>query len=176
MIIAVPADENEARMLLTTTFNHNGPAAVRYPRGGGINAVINLELNSVEIGKGRVINSLDSDLLVLNFGTLIATSEEVAKELNASLLDMRFVKPLDKELIAEYSKGKKAIITIEDGAMTGGAGSAVSEWAQENKISAQIIICGIPDEFIDHSSREEMIEAVGLDKDGILAKVRDFLS
>ena len=176
MIIAVPADENEARILLTTTFNHNGPAAVRYPRGGGINAVINLELNSVEIGKGRVINSMDSDLLVLNFGTLIATSEEVAKELNASLLDMRFVKPLDKELIAEYSKGKKAIITIEDGAMTGGAGSAVSEWAQENKISAQIIICGIPDEFIDHSSREEMIEAVGLDKDGILAKVRDFLS
>ena len=176
MIIAVPADENEARMLLTTTFNHNGPAAVRYPRGGGINAVINLELKSVEIGKGRVINSLDSDLLVLNFGTLIATSEEVAIELNASLLDMRFVKPLDKELIAEYSKGKKAIITIEDGAITGGAGSAVSEWAQENKIGAQIIICGIPDEFIDHSSREEMIEAVGLDKDGILAKVRDFLS
>ena len=176
MIIAVPADENEARILLTTTFNHNGPAAVRYPRGGGINAVINLELKSVEIGKGRVINSLDSDLLVLNFGTLIATSEEVAIELNASLLDMRFVKPLDKELIAEYSKGKKAIITIEDGAITGGAGSAVSEWAQENKIGAQIIICGIPDEFIDHSSREEMIEAVGLDKDGILAKVRDFLS
>ena len=89
---------------------------------------------------------------------------------------MRFVKPLDKELIAEYSKGKKAIITIEDGAITGGAGSAVSEWAQENQIGAQIIICGIPDEFIDHSSREEMIEAVALDKDGILAKVKDFLS
>ena len=176
MIIAVPADENEARMLLTTTFNHNGPAAVRYPRGGGINAVINLELKSVEIGKGRVMNSLDSDLLVLNFGTLIATSEEVAKELNATLLDMRFVKPLDRELIAEHSKGKKAIITIEDGAITGGAGSAVSEWAQENKISAQIVICGIPDKFIDHSSREEMIEAVALDKDGILDKVKDFLS
>ena len=176
MIIAVPADENEARMLLTTTFNHNGPAAVRYPRGGGINAVIDLELKSVDIGRGRVINSMDSDLLVLNFGTLIATSEEVAKELNATLLDMRFVKPLDKELIAEHSKGKKVIITIEDGAITGGAGSAVSEWAQENKISAQIIICGIPDEFIDHSSREEMIKAVGLDKDGILAKVKDFLS
>ena len=122
------------------------------------------------------MNSMDSDLLVLNFGSLIAISEEVAKDLNATLLDMRFVKPLDKELIATHSKGKKAIITIEDGAITGGAGSAVSEWAQENKISAQIVICGIPDEFIDHSSREEMIEAVGLDKDGILAKVRDFLS
>ena len=118
---------------------------------------------------------MDSDLLVLNFGTLIATAQEVAKELNATLLDMRFVKPLDKKLIAEHSKGKKVIITIEDGAMSGGAGSAVNEWAQENKISAQIIICGIPDEFIDHSSREEMIEAVGLDKNGILAKVKDFL-
>jgi 1-deoxy-D-xylulose-5-phosphate synthase len=175
MIIAVPADENEARMLLTTTFNHNGPAAVRYPRGGGINADIDLELKSLEVGKGRVINSMDSDLLVLNFGTLIATAQEVAKELNATLLDMRFVKPLDKKLIAEHSKGKKVIITIEDGAMSGGAGSAVNEWAQENKISAQIVICGIPDEFIDHSSREEMIEAVGLDKNGILAKVKDFL-
>ena len=163
-------------MLLTSTFNHNGPAAVRYPRGGGINAVIDLDLKSVQIGEGRVINSIDSDLLILNFGTLIATSEEVAKELNATLLDMRFVKPLDKELIAKHSKGKKTIITIEDGAISGGAGSAVNEWAQENKISAQIIICGIPDKFIDHASREEMIEAVGLDKDGILARVKDFLS
>ena len=176
MIIATPADENEARMLLTSTFNHNGPAAVRYPRGGGINAVIDLDLKSVQIGEGRVINSIDSDLLVLNFGTLIATSEEVAKELNATLLDMRFVKPLDKELIAKHSKGKKTIITIEDGVISGGAGSAVNEWAQENKINAQIIICGIPDKFIDHASREEMIEAVGLDKDGILARVKDFLS
>ena len=176
MVIATPADENEARMLLTSTFNHNGPAAVRYPRGGGINAVIDLDLKSVQIGEGRVINSIDSDLLILNFGTLIATSEEVAKELNATLLDMRFVKPLDKELIAKHSKGKKTIITIEDGVMSGGAGSAVNEWAQENKINAQIIICGIPDKFIDHASREEMIEAVGLDKDGILARVKDFLS
>ena len=176
MVIATPADENEARMLLTSTFNHNGPAAVRYPRGGGINAVIDLDLKSVQIGEGRVINSIDSDLLILNFGTLIATSEEVAKELNATLLDMRFVKPLDKELIAKHSKGKKTIITIEDGVMSGGAGSAVNEWAQENKISAQIVICGIPDEFIDHSSREEMIEEVGLDKNGILTKVKDFLS
>ena len=176
MVIATPADENEARMLLTSTFNHNGPAAVRYPRGGGINAVIDLDLKSVQIGEGRVINSIDSDLLILNFGTLIATSEEVAKELNATLLDMRFVKPLDKELIAKHSKGKKTIITIEDGVISGGAGSAVNEWAQENKINAQIIICGIPDKFIDHASREEMIEAVGLDKDGILARVKDFLS
>ncbi len=176
MTIAVPADENEARKLLTTAFIHDGPAAVRYPRGGGINSTIDLELIPVEIGKGRVISKQESELLVLNFGALIGTAEEVAQELNASLLDMRFVKPLDKELIAEHSNGKKAIITIEDGAISGGAGSAVSEWAQEGKMNQQIIICGIPDEFVEHASREEMLKMARLDKKGILAKVKDCLS
>ena len=176
MIVAVPADENEARKFLTTAFMHNGPAAVRYPRGGGINLSIELKLNPVEIGKGRVMNILQSDMLVLNFGALIQTAEEVAQELNATLLDMRFVKPLDEELITEHSHNKKVIITIEDGAISGGAGSAVSEWAQENKMKHQIIICGIPDEFVEHASRAEMLEITGLDKKGILAKVKDCLT
>ena len=89
---------------------------------------------------------------------------------------MRFVKPLDEKLIAEHSHDKKAIITIEDGAISGGAGSAVAEWAQENKAKQQIIICGIPDEFVEHASRSEMLEMVGLDKKGILARVKDCLS
>jgi 1-deoxy-D-xylulose-5-phosphate synthase len=176
MTVAVPADENEARKLLTTAFMHNGPAAVRYPRGGGINSSIELELNPLEIGKGRVMNIQESDMLVLNFGALIETAEGVAQELHATLLDMRFVKPLDKELIAEHSHDKKVIITIEDGAISGGAGSAVTEWAQENKMRHQIIICGIPDEFIEHASRAEMLEMTGLDKKGILAKVKDCLA
>ena len=176
MIIAVPADENETRKLLTTTFIHNGPAAVRYPRGGGINATIEHELNPVAIGKGRVINAQESDMLILNFGALIGTADEVAQELNATLLDMRFVKPLDRKLIAEHSNNKKIIITIEDGAISGGAGSAVSEWAQENNMKQQIIICGIPDEFVEHASREEMLEMTGLDKRGILAKVKNCLA
>ena len=176
MIVAVPADENEARKLLTTAYMHNGPAAVRYPRGGGINSIVEPGLNPVEIGKGRVMSIQESDMLVLNFGALIETAENVAQELNATLLDMRFVKPLDKELIAEHSHDKKTIITIEDGAISGGAGSAVAEWAQENKAKQQIIICGIPDEFIEHASRSEMLEMVGLDKKGILARVKDCLS
>ena len=176
MIVAVPADENEARKLLTTAFLHNGPAAVRYPRGGGINSSIELELNPVKIGKGRVINIQESDILVLNFGALIETAEKVAQELNATLLDMRFVKPLDEELIAEHAHDKKVIVTIEDGAISGGAGSAVSEWAQGNKMKHQIIMCGIPDEFIEHASRAEMLEMTGLDKKGILAKIKDSLS
>ena len=134
MLIAVPADENETRKLLTTAFMHHGPAAVRYPRGGGINSTIELELIPVEVGKGRLISEQESDMLVMNFGALIGTAKAVAQELNATLLDMRFVKPLDKKLMAEHSNGKKTIITIEDGAISGGAGSAVSEWAQENQM------------------------------------------
>ena len=175
MMIAVPADENETRKLLTTTFLHQGPAAIRYPRGGGINAAIDLDLKPLEVGKGRIISKQESEILVLNFGALIATSQEVTQELDATLLDMRFVKPLDEGLIMEHSRDKKIIITIEDGAISGGAGSAVSEWAQENKIKSQIVICGIPDKFIEHASREEMLEMTGLDTTGILARVRDYL-
>ena len=176
MLIAVPADENETRALLTTAFLHTGPAAVRYPRGGGINSQIDPSLEPLPVGKGRIMHKREAEILILNFGALIGTSEEVAAELDATLLDMRFVKPMDEALIAKHAKGKKVIVTVEDGAISGGAGSAVSEWAQENQISAQIVICGIPDKFIEHASRDEMIEMVGLDKKGVIAKVKNSLS
>ena len=176
MLIAVPADENETRKLLTTAFHYKGPAAVRYPRGGGINTPIELELDAVEIGKGRLINEGQSGILIMNFGALIETAHKVAQKLDATILDMRFVKPLDRELMTEHCSAKNTIITIEDGAMSGGAGSAVSEWAHENKLKQQIIICGIPDEFVNHASREEMLEMTGLDAKGILAKVEGYLS
>ena len=175
MIIAVPADENETRKLLTTAFMHQGPVAVRYPRGCGINSQIDPELKPLEIGKGRLINKRESDVIVINFGALFGTAEKVAQELEATLIDMRFVKPLDEVLLVEHTKAKKIIVTIEDGAISGGAGSAVNEWAQENNIKAQTIICGIPDEFIEHASREEMIEMAGLDTNSIIAKVKKYL-
>ena len=175
MIIAVPADENETRKLLTTAFMHQGPVAVRYPRGCGINSRIDPELKPLEIGKGRLINKRESEVIVINFGALFGTAEKVAQELEATLIDMRFVKPLDEVLLAEHTKAKKIIVTIEDGAISGGAGSAVNEWAQENNIKSQTIICGIPDEFIEHASREEMIEMAGLDAKSIIAKVKKYL-
>ena len=175
MIIAVPADENETRKLLTTAFLHQGPVAVRYPRGCGINSRIDPELKPLEIGKGRLINKRESEVIVINFGALFGTAEKVAQELEATLIDMRFVKPLDEVLLAEHTKAKKIIVTIEDGAISGGAGSAVNEWAQENNIKSQTIICGIPDEFIEHASREEMIEMAGLDANSIIAKVKKYL-
>ena len=175
MIIAVPADENETRKLLTTAFTHQGPVAVRYPRGCGINSQIDPELKPLEIGKGRLINKKDSEIIIINFGALIGTAEKVAQELSATLIDMRFVKPLDEGLLNEHTNAKKIIVTIEDGAISGGAGSAVNEWAQENNIKSQTIICGIPDEFIEHASREEMIEMAGLDANSIIAKVKKYL-
>ena len=175
MVIAVPADENETRKLLTTAFMHQGPVAVRYPRGCGINSQIDPELKPLEIGKGRLINKRESEVIVINFGALFGTAEKVAQELEATLIDMRFVKPLDEVLLAEHTKAKKIIVTIEDGAISGGAGSAVNEWAQENNIKSQTIICGIPDEFIEHASREEMIEMAGLDANSIIAKVKKYL-
>jgi 1-deoxy-D-xylulose-5-phosphate synthase len=176
MVIAVPSDEDETRKLLTAAFMHEGPAAVRYPRGTGINSTIDPLLETISIGKGRLINKGNSQKLVLNFGALINTAKEVAKNLDATLLDMRFVKPLDEELLKLHTENKEMIITIEDGAISGGAGSAVSEWIQLQKTSIPVLICGIPDQFIEHASREEMLEMAELDTESILAKVKNYLA
>ena len=176
MVIAVPSDEDETRKLLTSAYHYQGPAAVRYPRGAGRNATISKELDSLPIGKGRVINERDGEVLIVNFGALIEIAEEVAIEQNATLLDMRFVKPMDEELLAHHSKNKTLIVTIEDGAVAGGAGSAVSEWAQHQAIKTPVLICGIPDKFIEHATRTEMIKMAGLDAPSILLKIKNYLS
>ena len=176
MVIAVPSDEDETRKLLTSAYHYQGPAAVRYPRGAGRNATISKELDSLPIGKGRVINQRDGEVLIVNFGALIETAEEVAIEKNATILDMRFVKPMDEELLAHHSKNKTLIVTIEDGAVAGGAGSAVSEWAQHQAIKTPVLICGIPDKFIEHATRTQMIKMAGLDAPSILLKIKNYLS
>ena len=176
MMIAVPSDEDETRKLLTSAYHYQGPAAVRYPRGAGRNATISKELDSLPIGKGRVINERDGEVLIVNFGALIEIAEEVAIEQNATLLDMRFVKPMDEELLAHHSKNKTLIVTIEDGAVAGGAGSAVSEWSQHQAIKTPVLICGIPDAFIEHATRTQMIKMAGLDAPSILLKIKNYLS
>ena len=175
MVIAVPSDEDETRKLLTSAYHYQGPAAVRYPRGAGRNATISKELDSLPIGKGRVINERDGEVLIVNFGALIEIAEEVAIEQNATLLDMRFVKPMDEELLAHHSKNKTLIVTIEDGAVAGGAGSAVSEWSQHQAIKTPVLICGIPDAFIEHATRTQMIKMAGLDAPSILLKIKNYL-
>jgi len=176
MVIAVPSDEDETRKLLTSAYRYQGPAAVRYPRGTGRNASISQDLDTVPIGKGRVLHERDGDILIVNFGALVEISEEVAAKKNATILDMRFVKPMDEKLLAHHSVNKKLIVTIEDGAVAGGAGSAVSEWAQEQAVKTPILICGIPDKFIEHATRPEMIEMAELDAPNILLKIEKYLS
>ena len=172
MIIMTPSDENETRKLLTTGYLYNGPAAVRYPRGTGPNAYVEKELSPLEIGKARVIKDTGSKTVFLNFGALLEEAIIVSDELNITLIDMRFVKPLDEDLLKEYLSDADLFISLEDGAVMGGAGSSVQEFCADNSLNIQSKLFGIPDKFIDHASRKEMIEEAGLVSKKILESLK----
>jgi 1-deoxy-D-xylulose-5-phosphate synthase len=175
MIICTPSDENEARHLLTTAYLHKGPSSVRYPRGVGSNVKINKDLEPYEIGKAKLINEGNPNIVVLNFGALIEEAIDVAHTLELTLIDMRFVKPLDSEILKKYLSTAEWFITIEDGSIMGGAGSAVQEFCSKNGINIKSILFGIPDKFIDHASRNEMLDEAGLSSDKIKSKLKKLL-
>ena len=175
MIICTPSDENETRHLLTTAYLYKGPAAVRYPRGTGPNVKVNKELNSYEIGKSKVINDENSKAIILNFGALIDQAREAAEDLKLTLIDMRFVKPLDEEILRKYLSKADTFISIEDASIMGGAGSAVQEFCSEENINIKSILIGIPDKFIEHASREQMLDEAGLSADKIKSKLKVLL-
>ena len=176
MIVCTPSDENETRKLLTAAYKYKGPASVRYPRGSGSNVVVEKNLESLEIGKAKVIKDENSKIIVLNFGALIETAKEIAGNLKATIIDMRFVKPLDELLLKKFLSKADVFISIEDGSVMGGAGSAVQEFASIEKIDIKSILFGIPDEFIDHASRDEMLEEAGLSLSKIKIKLEELLS
>ena len=175
MVICTPSDENETRKLLTTAYLHNGPASVRYPRGTGPNSNIDKDLKPLKIGKANIINDEDSEIIILNFGTLLNEANEISKELKATLVDMRFVKPLDEKLLSKLLKKAKVFISIEDGSIMGGAGSAVQEFVSKENLNVRSILFGIPDKFIEHASREEMLVEAGLDLENIKSKLSKLL-
>ena len=175
MVICTPSDENETRKLLTTAYLHNGPASVRYPRGTGPNSNIDKDLKPLKIGKANIINDEGSEIIILNFGTLLNEANEISKELKATLVDMRFVKPLDEKLLSKLLKKAKVFISIEDGSIMGGAGSAVQEFASKENLNVRSILFGIPDKFIEHASREEMLVEAGLDVENIKSKLSKLL-
>ena len=175
MVICAPSDENETRKLLTTAYLYPGPASVRYPRGSGLDIKVEKKLDPLEIGKAKVIKNENSEIVILNFGTLIKEAEEISKDLKATLVDMRFVKPLDEELLKKLLSKSKVFISIEDGSIMGGAGSAVQEFASNENIDVKSILFGIPDVFIEHASREEMLIDAGLDIKNIKSKLRKVL-
>ena len=176
MVVCTPSDENETRKLLTAAYKYKGPASVRYPRGSGSNVVVEKNLESLEIGKAKVIKEEDSKIIVLNFGALIETAKEIAGNLKATIIDMRFVKPLDELLLKKFLSKADVFISIEDGSVMGGAGSAVQEFASKEKIDIKSILFGIPDVFIDHASRDEMLEEAGLSLSKIKIKLEELLS
>ena len=173
MIIMTPSNENETRKLLTTGFFHNGPASIRYPRGSGPNVDVENDLTPVEIGKGRLIKERSKDLIVINFGALLDQAKEVANTLGLTLIDMRFVKPLDEDILKKYLSKAQAFVSIEDGSVAGGAGSAVQEFCSNNNINIKSKLFGIPDVFIEHQSREEMIEESGLKASKIIKEIEE---
>ena len=172
--ILTPADEDETKKLLTTAFYHKGPAAVRYPRGSGPNKKIEEGIKEVEFGKARCIHNGDSKKILLNFGSLLHNVIPIAKKYNLTLIDMRFVKPLDEEILKSLIPNAEVYITIEDGAVMGGAGSAVQEYCALNSINTPGYLIGIPDKFIEHGSREEMIEMAGLDPESLEKIVKQY--
>jgi 1-deoxy-D-xylulose-5-phosphate synthase len=172
--ILTPADEDETKKLLTTAFYHKGPAAVRYPRGSGPNKKIEEGIKEVEFGKARSIHKGDSKKILLNFGSLLHNVIPIAKKYNLTLIDMRFVKPLDEEILKSLIPNAEVYLTIEDGSIMGGAGSAVQEFCALNSINTPGYLIGIPDKFIEHGSREEMIEMAGLDPESLEKIVKQY--
>ena len=171
MVVMTPSDENETRLLLHTGLMYNGPAAVRYPRGTGPGAELQQALTTLPIGRGRTVREGES-IAILNFGTRLAAALEAAERLNATVADMRFVKPLDEALVADLVGSHEVVVTLEENAIAGGAGSAVTEFLNREGIATAVLQLGLPDRFVDHGKHDELLSEVGLDAAGIEAAIR----
>jgi 1-deoxy-D-xylulose-5-phosphate synthase len=167
MVVMTPGDEAECRAMLTTGQQHDGPSAVRYPRGTGPGAAIPDTLEPLPIGKGEV-HRQGKGIALLAFGALLAPALEAADELDATVANMRFVKPLDEELVLKLAAEHDLLITLEDNVVMGGAGSAVSECLAANGIATPVHHLGLPDDFVEQGGRDEILSLCGLDKDGII--------
>jgi 1-deoxy-D-xylulose-5-phosphate synthase len=171
MIVMAPADERECRQMLSTGFQYQGPAAVRYPRGSGPGVAVDGDLATLPIGKAEVCRE-GQGIALLAFGALLAPAARVAESLGATLVNMRFVKPLDEDLILELARSHAAFVTIEDNAIAGGAGAGIGELLAACGIVVPILHLGLADSYLEHASREELLAESGLDAAGIEASIR----
>ncbi|NUU64619.1 1-deoxy-D-xylulose-5-phosphate synthase [Enterobacteriaceae bacterium BIT-l23] len=175
MVIMTPSDENECRLMLHTGYHYSdGPSAVRYPRGS-VRGVEQTPLAPLPIGKG-VVKREGEKLAILNFGTLLPEAEKVAESLNATLVDMRFVKPLDEALILDMAQRHEALITVEENAIMGGAGSGVNETLMAHRKAIPVLNLGLPDHFIPQGTQDEARADIGLNAEGMEARIRDWLT
>ncbi|MDZ7870044.1 MAG: 1-deoxy-D-xylulose-5-phosphate synthase [Rheinheimera sp.] len=171
LLIMAPSDENECRQMLYTAYQHKGPAAVRYPRGAATGIAPEQTMTALALGQGRIIKQ-GKDIAILAFGTLLHAAASVADELGATLVDMRFVKPLDLALLQQLSTSHSKFITLEDNAIAGGAGSGVNEAIAALQLPVQLLNLGLPDQFIRHGSQEQLYAELGLDSAGIEQSIR----
>jgi len=174
MVVMAPADERECRQLLSTGFLHPGPAAVRYPRGTGPGVMPLDELSPLPLGKGEVRRE-GKGIALLAFGSLLAPALQAAESIDATVANMRFVKPLDEALVIDLAKRHCLLVTLEDNAVMGGAGSAINELLASRGITVPVVNLGLPDQFIEHGNRETLLADCGLDAAGILARLRPAL-
>jgi len=174
MVVMAPADENECRQMLYTAVTLDGPAAVRYPRGQGPGVAIEQEMTALEVGKAQVRREGGSGLALLAFGAMVPDAERIGAELDATVVNMRFVKPLDEETVLDVARRHAALVTLEDNAVTGGAGTAVLECLQQHGLGLPTVSLGIPDRFIEHGSREDNLASAGLDDASLRAEIARF--
>jgi 1-deoxy-D-xylulose-5-phosphate synthase len=174
MVVMAASDENECRRMLSTAYQHPGPAAVRYPRGAGVGAAVGTNLDTIPMGKGELRRS-GKRVAILAFGTMLAPALKAAEELNATVANMRFVKPLDTALVLELAAGHDLLVTVEEGCIMGGAGSAVGEALAAAGVVMPLMQLGLPDRFIDHGDAPQLLASCGLDAAGIAASVRQRL-
>ena len=170
MLVMAPADENECRMMLSTGFAYTGPAAVRYPRGSGPGMAVSDSLDTLAIGKAE-LRRRGARIALLAFGAIVPAAQQVGEELGLTVVNMRFVKPLDRALVLELAKSHEAFVTLEDNVIAGGAGSGVTELLAAEGITLPILHLGLPDAFQHHASREQLLAEAGLDTTGIRASV-----
>ena len=173
-VIMAPADENECRQMLYTASTLECPALVRYPRGSGPGVAVVAEMTALPVGKAQLRREGKSGLALLAFGALVAPAARIADALDATLVNMRFVKPLDEELIVTLAARHRALVTIEENAIQGGAGSAVGELLTAEGLQLPLLQLGIPDRFIEHGSREDCLVAAGLDVAALEATILGF--
>jgi 1-deoxy-D-xylulose-5-phosphate synthase len=170
MLVMTPSDENELRKMLSTGHHYKGPAAVRYPRGTGPNVPISGDLDPLEIGKG-VVRRHGRNVALLVFGVQLTEALQVAEKLDASVVDMRFVKPLDEALVLEMAAQHELLVTIEENAIMGGAGAAVGEFLAREAVVKPLLHLGLPDLYVEHAKPAQMLAECGLDAAGIEAAV-----
>eukprot|EP01041_Mallomonas_annulata_P032677 gene32677-55190_t len=171
MAIACPSDEAECRQLLSTAHAQNQPVAVRYPRGAGVGATIPASLDGLPFGKGE-LRRQGKGVAILAFGTLLHPALAAAEKLGPSVANMRWAKPLDVELLSELARTHDALVTVEEGCIPGGAGSAVMEALHAEGLQVPVLTLGLPDEFSEHGDPAKLLAALGLDAHGIEASIR----